>query len=191
MADKATGFVALFAIPLQHRTPLYLICLSAPPPSPPAPAPAPIVRRRLSLSLSLSLSRPFYAQRPLYQPLPYLASSPAPLPQPFGPRSGPRAVLDSEISFSFRSFRRFGILHPPQVIESRLAEIQRRNKVGAARPNEISRTWFARSHVIGARASNALQTAERSEATERRDRLLSGELSAGGARVGKLQTDID
>lgn len=28
MADKASGFVALFAIPLQHRTPLYLICLS-------------------------------------------------------------------------------------------------------------------------------------------------------------------
>lgn len=40
MADKASGFVALFAIPLQHRTPLYLICLS-PLPNHPSCQPTP------------------------------------------------------------------------------------------------------------------------------------------------------
>lgn len=63
MADKATGFVALFAIPLQHCTPLYLICLSRPLHSPPLLLPPGI------LFITFPIS-----QIPPFRPLPFLLS---------------------------------------------------------------------------------------------------------------------
>lgn len=59
MADKATGFVALFAIP-RATTPYATLS-----------------------DLSLSPSRPpAFARHPLYHPLPYLANSPLSPPHP-------------------------------------------------------------------------------------------------------------